>query len=110
MFLNSESKVRISTPQFILDKLYPYFEKNKLSIFQRIGQLPVTGQIIDWTKTHSFPGFRGVPIFQVFAFLVHEARRNDLNMRASAMTYHFFSLVSIFDFFLYADSLFTRES
>ncbi|MEI2694281.1 MAG: thioesterase family protein [Saprospiraceae bacterium] len=26
-FLNSESKVRISTPQFILDKLYPYFEK-----------------------------------------------------------------------------------
>lgn len=61
-----------------------------MSIFQRIGQLPVTGQIIDWTKTHSFPGFRGVPIFQVFAFLVHEARRNDLNMRASAMTYHFF--------------------
>lgn len=26
-FLTSNDKVRISTPQFILDKLYPYFEK-----------------------------------------------------------------------------------
>lgn len=65
-------------------------KKNKQSVVQRISQLPVTGQIIDWTKSHSFPGFRGVPIFQVFSFLIQEARRNDLNMRASAMTYHFF--------------------
>lgn len=65
-------------------------KKNKQSVVQRISQLPVTGQIIDWTKSHSFPGFRGVPIFQVFSFLIQEARRNDLNMRASAMTYHSF--------------------
>ncbi|HRG68371.1 MAG: YihY/virulence factor BrkB family protein [Saprospiraceae bacterium] len=65
-------------------------KKNKLSLGQRISQLPVTSQILDWTKTHSFPGFRNVPIFQVFSFLIQEARRNDLNMRASAMTYHFF--------------------
>jgi len=65
-------------------------KKDKLRIGQRIAQLPVSSQIIEWTKSHSFPGFRGVPIFQVFSFLIQEARRNDLNMRASAMTYHFF--------------------
>jgi membrane protein len=65
-------------------------KKSKLSIAERISQLPITGLILDWTKTHSFPGFRGVPIFQVFTFLIQEARRNDLNTRASAMTYHFF--------------------
>jgi len=26
-FLNSDTKVRIATPQFILEKLYPYFEE-----------------------------------------------------------------------------------
>ncbi len=65
-------------------------KKSKLSIAERISKLPITGLILDWTKTHSFPGFRGVPIFQVFTFLIQEARRNDLNTRASAMTYHFF--------------------
>lgn len=43
-----------------------------------------------WMQEHSFPGFRGVPIYNVLYFLYQEARRNDLNMRASAMTYHFF--------------------
>lgn len=47
-------------------------------------------QIVEWSKNHSLPGFRGVTIYQVLYFLVQESKRNDLNTRASAMTYHFF--------------------
>ncbi len=62
----------------------------KTSLKYRIERLPVVKQIVDWSNTHSFPGFRGVTIGQVFYFLFQEAKRNDLNTRASAMTYHFF--------------------
>lgn len=41
-------------------------------------------------QEHSLPGFRSVPIYKVLHFLYQEANRNDLNVRASAMTYHFF--------------------
>lgn len=68
-------------------------------IRKRIEQLPVTKQIIDWTRHHSLPGFRNVPIYQVWNFLVQEARRTDLNTRASAMTYHFF--LALFPSFIF---------
>ncbi len=51
---------------------------------------PLTQEVLEWAKSHSLPGFRGVPIYKVFYFLIQESRRNDLNTRASAMTYHFF--------------------
>lgn len=52
--------------------------------------LPLAKRTRQWLEQHSLPGFRGVPLFKVFHFLYQEAKRNDLNMRASAMTYHFF--------------------
>jgi membrane protein len=65
-------------------------QKPKITLRNKIESLPVVKQIVDWTKSHSFPGFKGVNIYQVFYFLIQEAKRNDLNTRASAMTYHFF--------------------
>ncbi len=65
-------------------------QKTKLSLRNKIEHLPVVKQIVDWTKSHTFLGFKGVNIYQVFYFLFQEAKRNDLNTRASAMTYHFF--------------------
>ena len=64
--------------------------KTKVSLRNRIERLPVVRQIVDWTRSHSFPGFKGVNIYKVIYFLIQEAKRNDLNTRASAMTYHFF--------------------
>lgn len=52
--------------------------------------MPLINKVVSWSKVYSFPGFRGVPIYSVLHFLVQEARRNDINTRASAMTYHFF--------------------
>ena len=52
--------------------------------------MPVVSNLKQWMEHHSLPGFRGVTIFKVLHFLYQESKRNDLNMRASAMTYHFF--------------------
>lgn len=83
--------------------------KTKSNLRNKIEQLPVLKQIADWTKNHSFPGFRGVKIYQVLYFLIQEAKRNDLNTRASAMTYHFFmalfpSLIFLFTVTAYLPS------
>lgn len=53
-------------------------------------QLPVVKEIIDWTKVNSFPGFDGVPIFDVIIFVINELKRNDLFTRANSIAFSFF--------------------
>jgi membrane protein len=56
----------------------------------RFENLPLVRQILEWSKSHSFMGFKGVNTYQAFYFLIQESKRNDIKTRASAMTYHFF--------------------
>lgn len=41
-------------------------------------------------RTHSLPGFFGIPIWDVFIFLVNELKREDIVTRANSMAYSFF--------------------
>jgi len=64
-------------------------------------ELPLVDGALQWMRSHTMPGFRGVRLYDVAHFLYQESQRNDLNTRASAMTYHFFlalfpSLISLF--------------
>lgn len=47
-------------------------------------------RFINWAKTHSFPGFFGVPLFDVAVFLWHETQRVTIVSRANAMAFSFF--------------------
>ena len=47
-------------------------------------------QVIQWSKTHSLPGFYGVSIYTTLSFINFELKKNDLETRASAMSYNFF--------------------
>ena len=51
---------------------------------------PLVVGTLRWTKTHSFPGFFKVPVYDVFVFIYHESRRSDLLTRANSMAYSFF--------------------
>ena len=51
---------------------------------------PIVKRLIGWTKTHSFPGFFGVPLFDVAVFLWHETQRVTIISRANAMAFSFF--------------------
>ncbi len=83
--------------------------KPEFTVRMRIENLPVIKLFVEWSKNYSFPGFRGVTIYQVIYFLIQESKRNDLNTRASAMTYHFFmalfpSLIFLFTLTAYLPS------
>lgn len=45
---------------------------------------------MNWMKTHSFPGFHKTPIWDVLVFVWYEIQRDDLFMRAQAISFSFF--------------------
>ncbi|RMG78696.1 MAG: YihY/virulence factor BrkB family protein [Bacteroidetes bacterium] len=62
--------------------------------------------LLDWSKTHSLPGFFGVPIYDIVVFLYHESQRNALITRANSMAFSFF--LSIFPAIIFLFSLATH--
>ena len=46
--------------------------------------------ILNWSKTHSLPGFFKVPIYDVVVFLINESQRVTIVSRANAMAFSFF--------------------
>jgi len=59
-----------------------------------IFNLPIIINILDWSKTHSFPGFFKVPIYDVVVFILNEIKRDTLISRANSIAFSFF--LSIF--------------
>lgn len=51
---------------------------------------PLVLGIVNWAKTHSFPGFFKVPISDVAVFIYREGQRRDLTTRANSMAFSFF--------------------
>ncbi len=71
------------------------------AIWNFIQRLPIIRRVIEWSKNHSFPGFAGIPAYDVIAFLYKETMRTDLFTRANSMAFSFFlsifpSLMSLF--------------
>lgn len=54
---------------------------------------------LHWAKTHSFPGFFKVPLFDVLVFIYNEIRRFDLTTRANAIAFSFF--LALFPFLIF---------
>ncbi len=67
------------------------FRRPNLSkLFKTIGDLPFIAIPLGWSKTHSLPGFFGVPVYDVLVFLYRESTRVTLFSRANAMAFSFF--------------------
>lgn len=54
---------------------------------------------VRWTKTHSLPGFKRLPIYDVLKFLWQEMNKENINMRANSAAYSFF--LALFPFLLF---------
>ncbi|MFN7117097.1 MAG: YihY/virulence factor BrkB family protein [Saprospiraceae bacterium] len=83
----------------------PRRNRNRAPNITRLKRLlltsPPISTVIRWSKTHSLPGFVGIPVFDVIDFLFEETRRFDLFTRANSIAYSFFislfpSLMSLF--------------
>ncbi|RMF22773.1 MAG: hypothetical protein D6765_13920, partial [Bacteroidetes bacterium] len=53
-------------------------------------QRPFVQRLVDWSKTHSLPGFKGVSIYDVLLFVYGESQRQTLVIRANAVAFSFF--------------------
>lgn len=51
---------------------------------------PIYLRGIEWTKTHSLPGLKRVPIYNLAKFILEETRNDALNARANSMAFSFF--------------------
>jgi len=67
-------------------KLIALFIKIKTAI---VGH-PMLAAILTWTKTHSLPGFFGIPLYDVVVFLWKETQQVTLVARANSMAFSFF--------------------
>lgn len=77
----------------------------RTDFFKKIGNLieairdwivtnPLLVALLDWAKTHSLPGFFKVPIYDVVVFVLREAQRFSLSIRANSIAFSFF--ISLF--------------
>ena len=55
-------------------------------------------KITGWTQSHSFPGFMGVSLYDVFLFIYREIQRDSLTTRANSIAFSFF--ISLFPFLI----------
>ena len=51
---------------------------------------PLVKAVLNWSKTHSLPGFFNVPVYDVAVFLYNESQRVTIISRANAMAFSFF--------------------
>jgi len=77
---------------------------------KRFWSLPIVKDLVQWSKTHSFPGFFDVPIYDVIVFIYNELRRSDLITRANAIAFSFFlslfpALIALFTLLPYLQNL-----
>jgi membrane protein len=74
-------------------------------------------KIVRFAKTHTMPGFQGVPMFYVFNFMRQEMGRHPVTMRANAIAFSFFLslfpslmvLISLIPFLPFEKSKVIRE-
>ncbi|MFK7937491.1 MAG: YihY/virulence factor BrkB family protein [Saprospiraceae bacterium] len=69
-----------------------------------IQEHPLTVGMIAWAKRRSFPGFFKVPLWDVLVFLYNETQRDDLIVRANAVSFSLFlsifpTLIALFTLF-----------
>ena len=80
--------------------------QSKIPLHNRIESLIGTKKLesfILWAKRTSFPGFAGIPIYDIFVFLYNESRRENLMNKVNSMAYSF--LLALFPFFLFLFTL-----
>jgi membrane protein len=74
-------------------------------------------KLVHFAKTHTMPGFQGVPMFYVFNFMRQEMGRHPVTMRANAIAFSFFLslfpslmvLISLIPFLPFEKSKVIRE-
>jgi membrane protein len=63
---------------------------NLKSFWAKIESFPPWVAFVTWTKTHSFPGFARIPVYNIVDFIRDEMRKDAIITRANSMAFSFF--------------------
>ena len=69
----------------------------------KVSKLPILKQIINLSKKYSFPGFDGIPIYNILTFIWDEIQKDNIATRANSIAFSFF--ISIFPFIIFIFTL-----
>lgn len=70
-------------------------------IWKSITQLPILSDILSWSKRYSFPGFSGVPIYNIVVFIYNETMKDNITTRANSVAFSLFLALFPFTIFLF---------
>lgn len=59
-------------------------------IQEHLERHPLLERIITWSKTHSLPGLKRIPLYTLLGFIRDELRNNDLMARADSIAFNLF--------------------
>lgn len=62
-------------------------------IYRYFTQHPVWLRLLEWSKTHSFPGLQRIPLYNLIAFIDKETRDDAITTRANSMAFSLFMSV-----------------
>ncbi|MFM7671772.1 MAG: YihY/virulence factor BrkB family protein [Bacteroidota bacterium] len=68
---------------------------------QRVINLPLLQRLLNWSRTHSLPGFRNLPIYDVIDFFLGQVRAIGMTERASAIAFNFVMAIPPATIFLF---------
>ena len=68
-----------------------------------ITEQPLFKWLTEWTKTTTLPGFDGIPIYDISAFIYNEIRRNKLPVRSRSIAFSF--MLALFPSIIFLFSL-----
>jgi membrane protein len=54
---------------------------------------PTWLRVLDWSKTHSLPGLKRIPVYNLLQFIIQETENDDLTTRANSMAFSFFMAI-----------------
>lgn len=96
----------MSKRQELLDKLTALIERGRDWVLTN----PLLVLVLNWTKSHSLPGFFKVPLYDVVVFVLREAQRFSLSIRANSIAFSFFislfpAILALFTLLPYFSSL-----
>ncbi|MEE9438587.1 MAG: YihY/virulence factor BrkB family protein [Saprospiraceae bacterium] len=70
-------------------------------IWNAVLGLPILKQLLAWSKVYSFPGFSGVPIYNIVLFIYKETMRDNITTRANSVAFSLFLALFPFIIFLF---------
>lgn len=80
--------------------------KGKQEISAYLKRIPFVKNIINWSQKTAIPGFDNVPVYNVIAFVIKEAKRDSIVTRSESIAFSFF--LSLFPFLIFLLPILSR--